>query len=582
MTTPPNPQDTHARRVQKLAESRQQILSMPPEKAMSAILDHPQPAALVHSFTETDLHFLIHDIGIHDALPLIGLASNRQWEYFLDTEIWTRDQLDYPMATTWLNLLLQADPNRLIKWCFDEKLELMELYLFRNMELCVRESDQTPSDLGEGYFTDDDTFYVRFVDYPVSTPAEESLKNQRNAMLAELFRRLSLWDHPRYQGLLMEAESILPAETEEELFRLRNGRLAEKGFLPYHEAIGVYQPLGPGELAARGKKRFHRPSADEMPLPVPSLAATFLEGDNLFVRGLKSIDAPYVIDLLQTELASLCNQVITADGQIVRGRDQLAAAVTKVSGYLSIGLEQATSNRSGNREAMAAKLLQRHFLADLFRTGFAAALELHWQAERWRPSSWFQAMRLELTFWDEAWLGVLGGLLLDRPKFYDPAVAGSSYRDFQAMAEIDATGRALKQMKAVDALLERLSITRPMLGSSRFLTHKSLILTLWARAWLNRPAMDETATPLAIPLSAFRTFYDWLWTEKEGRRIIDDSRKARFLEWLADAAGESATDLGDRLGMVFEDLFAEIERELAPVRAGNLDPRFIQLFLLRA
>jgi hypothetical protein len=183
-------------RIRQLADTRQRILSGPAEEVMNAILSHPQPAALVHSFPEEDLHFLIHDIGPGDALPLIALASNRQWEYLLDMETWNRDQPNYHQATKWLQMLLQADPNRLVKWCFDEKLVFLEMYLFRNIELRIREPDQAPSDFGDGFFTDDDTFYVRFVDYPVASPKEEAVKTARNEMLSQLLRRLSIFDHP--------------------------------------------------------------------------------------------------------------------------------------------------------------------------------------------------------------------------------------------------------------------------------------------------------------------------------------------------------------------------------------------------
>ena len=154
--------------------------------------------------------FLIHDIGPDDALPLISLASNRQWEYFLDLQGWNRDQMDYQAITAWLQLLLKADPDRLVKWCFDEKLDFLELYLFRNIELRMRETDETPADFGDGYFTDDDTYYVKLVDYPTATPEEEVFKERRNALIKQLLDRLSFFDHARYQGLLMEAVHIIP------------------------------------------------------------------------------------------------------------------------------------------------------------------------------------------------------------------------------------------------------------------------------------------------------------------------------------------------------------------------------------
>jgi len=41
--------------------------------------------------------------------------------------------------------------------------------------------------------------------------------------------------------VLLEATHVIPAETEEEELRWRNVRLAEKGFLAFDEAIGIYQ-----------------------------------------------------------------------------------------------------------------------------------------------------------------------------------------------------------------------------------------------------------------------------------------------------------------------------------------------------
>ena len=581
MTQTKSPTLSHSDRIRQLAETRQHMLSMPAEQAMAAILDHPQPAALVHSFPEEDLHFLIHDLGLDNALPLIGLASNRQWEFMLDMEVWKKDQLNYPLATTWLQLLLRADPDRLVKWCFDERLEFLELYLFRNIELRVRESDQFSSDLEDGFFTDDDTFYVRFVDYPAATPESSAAKARRNEMLRLLLRRISGFDHPRYQGLLLESVSLIPVETEEELFRLRNVRLAEKGFLPFHEAVGVYQPLRPGDLSARGKKALRPPSPGDPRFPVPQFAATFLDGDNLFVRALKGIRDVHVIQQLQGELASLCNQVISADQAVIRNRDQLKSVVSKVSGYLSIGLERMTESTASKQEPMASALLQRHLLADIFRNGFGSALQLKWQATRWRRDSWCQSQQVDLTFWDEPWLGLLGGLLIDRPQFYDPSNAGSMYRDFLTREEIEATGRGLDQVMALDQLFKHMDVTIAADSGIRRLTYKNLLLTLWVRASLKASPVDTVTSTIAVSLSAFKAFYTGLWTDQAGQRIIGDEKKAEFLHWAAVASGQSPEDLSDRLSTVFEALFDEIERELAPVEAGNLDPRHVDLFLLK-
>ncbi len=582
MTSEATPDIIHRDRLRRLAESRKNILGQPADQAMAAIAKHPQPAALVHSFPEADLHFLLHDIGLDNALPLLALASDRQWEYLLDMEIWDRDRLNIQSTTFWLQLLLHADPDRLARWCFDQHADLLELYLFRNIEVRVRESDQVPSELGEGFFTDDDTFYIRFVDYPVATPQEEALKARRNQMLSQLLRRLSIVDHPRYQGLLMESAGLIPAESEEELYRLRNVRLGEKGLLPFEEAIGVYQPLPPGQLTARGRKVV-RPAASEVPqVPVPQLASSFLEGDDLFVQALKHIDAPHELGQLQVELATLCNQVITADREAVRGRAQLQAAVAKVSGYLSIGLERMTAGTAGSRSAAAAGCVRRHMLSDIFRTGFAGILELKWRAAAWQKQSWTQAHKLGLAFWGETWFGRLGGLLIESPKYYDPDHAGSNYREFRTRNEIEETGRVLDQVVALDRLLSQLAIGKASPPKNRLLTYKSALLTLWARGCLNMPPMDPETSAMAIRLPAFKTFYPTLWTIEADRRFIGDDRKTDFLQWIAEASGQSVAALSASLGPVFESLFDEIERELAAVETDNIDWRHVHLFLISA
>ena len=89
-------------RLRELSERRNLVLYLPPEKARDAILESPQPAALVHAIQEEDFYFLIHDIGLDDALELIGLASARQWDFLLDMSVWEKDRISLSAWTRWL------------------------------------------------------------------------------------------------------------------------------------------------------------------------------------------------------------------------------------------------------------------------------------------------------------------------------------------------------------------------------------------------------------------------------------------------------------------------------------------------
>jgi len=60
--------------------------------------------------------------------------------------------------------------------------------------------------------------------------------------------KLAGYDFIQYQKVFLETIHVLPAETEEEAYRLRTVRLAEKGFLPFSEAVGIYKPMTPDEI----------------------------------------------------------------------------------------------------------------------------------------------------------------------------------------------------------------------------------------------------------------------------------------------------------------------------------------------
>ena len=56
--------------------------------------------------------------------------------------------------------------------------------------------------------------------------------------------------------------------------------------------------------------------------------------------------------------------------------------------------------------------------------------------------------------------------------------------------------------------------------------------------------------------------------------------KTAFMQWLEHETGLKDHEISENLGRIFEDLFDEIEAEYGRVAAQDLDPRFVQLFLL--
>jgi uncharacterized protein DUF6178 len=567
-------------RIKQFAEQRRELVSLPPETALDRILDAAAPLPLVHSFPEQDLYYLINDIGPEDALPLLAMASDKQLEYILDADVWTGDRIDLKSTTRWLNLLLQADPTRSIRWLVWEKSDLIAFYLNRNLEVIIREHDQDPSDFGDGFFTMDDMFYVRILDDPSVDTADEIVEKARKDTIRKFLTDLAAQDFLTYQQILMASPALISPETEEEAYRLRNVRLAEKGFLPFDEAVGVYQPLAAEDLHMRRRKQVTRDAIDGI-LPTAALYPVQIMNDNnLFSEALGKIRSNPVLQQLQTEFVGLCNQVIVADRKKIQTRQDLKAAVDKVSGYLTIGLRRLVSGTDLPEYEQAADWVQSAILSDIFRVGFGAALDLKWRAVRWRKDAWFEKKALPLSFWGEAWLGVLGGLLIKKPLYFDNYRSGEAYREFSSIEDIRVTGSQFDEIMAFDDLLDRmdLQIKTPL----RFMTHKSMTLTAWARHCLG---MSEAFD--AVEIDRFKIFFDDLFlpapgpdSEKPCQTRAD--MKTSLLDWLSEKSGMPAVDISRKLGHTLEGLFQEIESELGRVSKEDIDPKFIYLFHLKA
>jgi hypothetical protein len=562
-------------RQKALAIDRKRILNLPPEKALDAIADHPYPVTLVQSMADEDLYFFVHHIGPDDALPVLALASNEQWEYLMDMEGWEQDHIHSHRMTRWLARLLKADPDRFTHWIANQRQEETSLFLFRNIQLHIREYEQDPGEIDNGYFSEDQTYYIRLHPYPEK---HRKLQEERDTFVKDLLNRLSVYDHAYYRDLLLAAQGIIPAEAEEELFRQRNVRLAEKGLLPFDEAIGVYQPLTAADLAGRSPKseRFDGRIVDTYPFPIATDAQQ--AADNLFSRTLAQIhDAPS-LEKLQAEFAGLCNQVISADQHRIRDKGALESIVRKVSDYISIGLEKAEAEVGEEVPYFHANLVQRHLLSDLFRVGYGCALSLKWRADKWHAASWYANAGLPISFWGEHCMGVLGGLLLKKPLCYSDYATGDLYREFATLSEIEDAGRQLDQMIAFDDLFSLMAVETDRLRTDLLLTSENLLLTLWANHHLDMGG--NTKAPQPLNRKQFSRLFNDLWQEGTQPRKIRDAIREIFLGWLAHSSGLTIYDISERMAPALEQLFSKIESELGKVKPTDLDPRFILLFLL--
>jgi Family of unknown function (DUF6178) len=533
------------------------LMPLPGGAVLNRILDLDRPEEFVRRISPVDFYWLVKKIGGEDALPILKLASNEQWQFVLDLELWERDRLDVEQAGLWLGRLFQADSERIAEWLLSEAELLTYYYLSHVIEVQVRQKDEPFDD--PSFLTFDDVYYFR-------------VRNAEHEEFVQgLLRHLVEMDYLRYQALMAGLAGTLRDEVEEEMYRQRNVRIAEQGFLPYDEAVALYAHVSPHAL--KSEKISPSPSGlgpDSPPAPlVPILQA----GDeSLMLKAVRRSGDPLLMDRLRLEFAGLCNQVMSADRVRVSDTEDLVKACRKVAGYINVGLE-----RLSMQDLSAAEdYLRKNPLHQIFRVGFSSALEVRWEAERWVKKAWFIRQGLRPGFWDD-WGGTLVGILQKRPLFYRGAQSQQPYAEFEGTAEVEECREILRHMMVLDKLLENLSsgyhVDRQWSKDPLFTFH-ALLMNFWARQKLK-------ITPGFEPLSLeeVRNFFKAVRSGDEKPPFSMRGYKEVFVEdmtaGLKDFDQEAEKALRDTLSMVWER-FAE---EYAWVASADLDGRYLKFIL---
>jgi hypothetical protein len=223
----------------------------------------------------------------------------------------------------------------------------------------------------------------------------------------------------------------------------------------------------------------------------------------------------------------------------------------------------------------AGNLIKKYFLEDIFRTGAREGARLQAMTRKWYETSFIAAKKLPLNFLGEVYLGIIGGLMIQRPMFFADYADKVLYRNFAGLSDIRATRRQLDEIICLDDFLNRLDVD---IATFTFgvLTYKSMILTLWVR---DRMGLNHSK-PLSlapIDISEFKDFFAQLFGPDGS---IGDTQAKDLGLWAAQASGMHEADLPTALQGILYRLLQELELEYGHVRTQDLDPRFMPMFLL--
>jgi hypothetical protein len=531
---------------------------------LERILSEQNPRKVVEEIPAGDFFWVVKKVGSDDSLPLLELATPDQWQYLLDMEIWDRDEVNFGEALSWLKRLFESDSRRTVHWLLGEGSHLTYFIFQQSLEVILQEEDEKEHEIPEGFFTHDGVLYLRAQD-PEFEP-----------FLRELTGAIAAANLPAYRTLMSGLASVIRSEMEEGMYRVRNLRLAENGFLPFEEAISIYSPLSLEQL-----NREDKPYAivditpdNEGRALIPFLPLHEGKQEGFLQEALEAVRDPQLMDRLRLEFAGIANQIASVEGFARVELDGLIGTTRKAAGYLNIALEELTGRDPGR----AGALLEKNTLTSLFRAGSGFVLRVKRVAETWLRTAWFRKAGFDRGFWGDERGSMLSGLLLKKPLLYTGSRKGELYRDFTSARDLSDASRALMEMIALDGFMDALTRTSPIgleLSEREDLTCFHLLFTFWARRRLGLEPGFSAITPTEA-----RAFFAIL---RKGE-TVPPYKMERYREvFLEDMLGLASELPGDHRAALREELskiWEEFVDEYKDVPRGDTDMKHNPFLLI--
>ncbi|MCA9544191.1 MAG: hypothetical protein KC613_07360 [Myxococcales bacterium] len=483
-------------------------------------------AALIQRLPADDLYGHVLTIGLEDCTELLAMASGEQVRAMLDSEIWVRDELSVERLDPWLTALMHAGPDVLGQRMLDLDDEVLNWILKRSVRAVVIEDpeDFNPPE-AEHVTTPDGRLCVVF---PEGEPRDLPVK----IFLDWLMRQ----DTELCLNLLLGAEAALDSVLQEEAYRWRTGRMADRGYVDYYEALAIYSPPPRDAVAVRAPVEGAAPHRWIAPLvdAEARLAAAFgaLPEDTL--------------DTVQAELAYVANMALSADRVDPWDSEAQAQTLARLRAGLGLGLDAL----GGGDAARDAAVLAATPLALIFRHGYARMVAVRGP---------LAAHRKALRLGDDA----VGAVDVDALRPWAQALLGERHPQRPGGTPLATPADLAEANIVAGALAELATVAQVSHGTEVGLGAR--IVTAFARAAVG--LQGDGPLPASMLAEAHRALFtrDGAWT---------DLARASMTAFWSGRGGQRAS--------VRDGVFEQLRAEVGAVRAEAVEPRFVSLLWVDA
>ena len=350
-----------------VAEQAAQLVQLEATDRQEFLLSAKHGVALVRALSSETLLYTLKEIGLHDAVGLLAMASPEQVRDLLDLDCWRKDSLDAGRVTNWLMLLDESGSGKLAEWILHADIELLVLLIQRHFEVVRKVDVEDEPDFDQSaYFTFDEQYLLRF-------------RGESEPILYLLLEQLRTLDYRMYLHALENSLFELEGGLEEQAFRWRAARLEDRGYPRYEEAQTLFRFSPPDSISLQAYQRLPdrlQLAAGDDPITPPDHALALLaEPTSFFSLVLASLPRQTIAQVGH-ELAYLTNSIVTAEARDTGEVSEIRRCVGMAHDYANIGLSYAAKED----EVAARELLQTTQMRPFFQIGWSLLQRLQQQA----------------------------------------------------------------------------------------------------------------------------------------------------------------------------------------------------------
>lgn len=428
---------------------------IPAQERVDTIIAHPKTKEIIRGLDAQALYGLIHEAGVNDALELVLFASSDQVQAIIDFDCWTRDEFELQRYSTWLEVLLQRDDLEFAEMIDQIDPEPLVLWLREQVAIFQWEEDrELINTIDDPVMSSPDGAYALVI------PEDDGTVGHLMRHMLDRLYQISILTGHRF---LEAARWELSSDLMETGYRMREGRLGDLGFVPFHEAQEVFAFVNPPSWAAKTRARAADPETEPVVFseagslpPVDHQLQVletkrFAEQSSFFTQAIGELSNAFapekleaVVDAVLTQFRALVNRVHVAAMGNPGDMDAGRRAADMADNYLSIGLELA----AGTDALLGARIVGTEALKRIHQAGFSATAKIATQARQLVKRGNLSLVDGSLSLLDASDQDLFDGLLAKRP-----CLSGTYDTPFRSLGDIETVALRLGEIAFVELIM---------------------------------------------------------------------------------------------------------------------------------